>query len=674
MKKMKGSLFVAAVCSAVLSVACSDDEVAGGAVEDSGIVAEVDTVFVHDSIFVKDTVKVKDSVKTTDTVEVVKKDTVKIAETDTVTIIEKDSVDVFRGAVSGVAQKGPFVKNSIVKIYELDGTNALRQTKRSYEDVVLDDDGSYKIRNVSLVSPYVYLTVTGTFRREVIDSKFAKEITLRAISDLEDSRTIVNVNLLTHLEYDRVVFLMGKNPKMTLSDAKRQAEAEIFKAFSIDVNEISLAENLDIFGTGDADAALLALSVMLSAGLDAEELAVRLEGMSKDLADDGDIDDEALLDSIAVNAMNLDFGGKLLAAREYMLSWGFGGVPDFEKVIRNFWPVRLGYGVCGSESVPVGTGASPNEVVLSAGSYGGAAYEDSTTRYVCVDSAGVGSVWRIVLDSEKDTLGLGSGFNEADVHAGLVNKDSLYVFDNGGFRKANRREALLKRGCTEGSAWDTLSYGYTIFECREGGWRVAYYEQGRVNDVADSALTYKTVGIGRQMWMAENVNTDLSVMFSSSSTEDTKRSACGGVHSGKPDGDCSEYGFVYTWDAANVVCPEGWRLPSKADFETLVDFVGGADSAGLFLRLADGWSYPNAPGAPTLVPGVDEFGFAAISVGEQSADGSGGSVGQATSFWSSTENGSDEAHSLYLSYSDSGVQLYSAKKGDYKSVRCVMDE
>ncbi|MBR2020944.1 MAG: hypothetical protein IJ939_00775, partial [Clostridia bacterium] len=80
--------------------------------------------------------------------------------------------------------------------------------------------------------------------------------------------------------------------------------------------------------------------------------------------------------------------------------------------------------------------------------------------------------------------------------------------------------------------------------------------------------TYKTVKIGDQWWMAENLNyeTDSSFCYKDSAEF------------------CEKYGRLYTWDAVVDVCPDGWHLPSKAEWETLITAVGGRATAGKMLK------------------------------------------------------------------------------------------
>ncbi|WP_295053857.1 hypothetical protein [uncultured Fibrobacter sp.] len=272
-------------------------------------------------------------------------------------------------SISGLSQKGPFVTGSTVKLYELDG-KTFAQTGKSFSGKITSDDGKFSVSSVSLASQYASLEVTGYFRNEVTGEKSKGTITLNALTDLSDRKN-VNVNLLTHLEYERVLHLIESGVNFTA--AKKQAEAEILNAFGIN-GEFANSEDLDIFGKGDGNAALLAISVLMLGGtvyengirysykeLSEAELTERLTKFATDIAKDGSWDDEKTKAIIAYNVMGADFFGgprsqsvldfSLRESRISMENWKLGGVvPDFEKYVRNYWYTNYGIGNCDSQN------------------------------------------------------------------------------------------------------------------------------------------------------------------------------------------------------------------------------------------------------------------------------------------------------------------------------------
>ena len=164
---------------------------------------------------------------------------------------------------------------------------------------------------------------------------------------------------------------------------------------------------------------------------------------------------------------------------------------------------------------------------------------------------------------------------------------------------------------------------------------------GSFEDTRDGQV-YKTVTIGDQEWMAENLNYKTTENGSYCFNDSSKY--------------CNVYGRLYTWDVARNVCPTGWRLPSKSDYEKLLS----VEEAGLKLKAAKGW-YHNGNGD-------DTYGFAALPAGMY------GSllVGQTTYFWTSTENNGATAYSFNLYYQSNSASsgLYDDKFYGF-SVRCI---
>jgi len=168
-----------------------------------------------------------------------------------------------KAKISGVSQKGPFIEGSTATLYELN--DGFGQTGRSFRDVITDDKGSFEIRNIELVSPFAMLEASGYYRNEVTGLVSAAPITLFAIADIRE-KDQVNVNILTHLEYYRVLSLV-ENEGKSVKEAKKQAQKEIFAVFGIDSDGFKDSEDMSIFGNTESDAALLAISILLQGDL-----------------------------------------------------------------------------------------------------------------------------------------------------------------------------------------------------------------------------------------------------------------------------------------------------------------------------------------------------------------------------------------------------------------------
>ena len=185
-------------------------------------------------------------------------------------------------------------------------------------------------------------------------------------------------------------------------------------------------------------------------------------------------------------------------------------------------------------------------------------------------------------------------------------------------------------------------------------------EYGELIDNRDGQ-TYKTVTIGTQTWMAENLNYADSVMTPSLNG----RSWC---YDNNADS-CAKYGRLYTWAAAKTACPSGWHLPTSAEFETLFTAVGGSSTAGTKLKSTSAWNNSGN--------GTDAFGFSALPAGGRDGYEDYYYEGYYADFWSSTEDstedGSDCAYFMRLYYSYDYADLNNNYKFYGFSVRCVKD-
>jgi hypothetical protein len=212
-KKMRCGVISLMVAMATFATGCSDNEVAGGASGDAGIIA------------------------------------------------------ISNKQIAGVAQKGPFVTGSNIVLKETSAEGNLVATGREFFATTRSDQGDFVIDDINLESQYVRITATGYYKREQTGENSACQISLNALSDISN-RDQVNVNVLTHLEYDRTLKLIKKGKSFT--EAKKQARQELMKTFYYD-DLAEDSENLNINNSGDADKALKKISTFVDHILFGEE-------------------------------------------------------------------------------------------------------------------------------------------------------------------------------------------------------------------------------------------------------------------------------------------------------------------------------------------------------------------------------------------------------------------
>lgn len=245
--------------------------------------------------------------------------------------------------VAGVTQKGPFVTGSAVAVHEID-CKTMKISDEHFEGAVKSDKGDFAIKDINLQSQYAILEASGYYRDEISGKKSSGTVTLRALTDLSNRKT-VNINLLTHLEYERVMYLVTEKKK-SIAEAKEQAEKEILASFGID-GDFAESEDLNIFESGDGNAALLAVSVLMQSDVDVAGLTERMGEFSIALAEGGSWDDADTKTAIADWACDVDLKGTLANVRKNVESWKYADtVPAFEKFVTNFWWDNYGLGSC----------------------------------------------------------------------------------------------------------------------------------------------------------------------------------------------------------------------------------------------------------------------------------------------------------------------------------------
>ena len=241
---------------------------------------------------------------------------------------------------SGKVQKGPFVTGTTITVNELN--TSLGQTGKAFTTSITSDDGSFSLSNIEMESNLALLSGNGFYYNEVIGKLSTAQITLQAIADLNNEET-VNINVLTHITKARIEKLVGGG--MNFADAKRKAEGEFQDFLGVTDHFSQGFEQMSIASGGDFNAMLLAFSVILQRPThftDAiptlpAELTWLMTNLSTDFADNGAIDNEALVDTLLYNISNQDQVFIRRHIQSYYSGLGLDVViPDFESYIRMF--------------------------------------------------------------------------------------------------------------------------------------------------------------------------------------------------------------------------------------------------------------------------------------------------------------------------------------------------
>ena len=164
---------------------------------------------------------------------------------------------------------------------------------------------------------------------------------------------------------------------------------------------------------------------------------------------------------------------------------------------------------------------------------------------------------------------------------------------------------------------------------------------------------YKTVSIGTQTWMAENL---------------AYKSDNGCYVYENIESNLASFGYLYTWETANKVCPAGWHLSSQKDWKTLSTFLGGETIAADKLK-ESGTIHWQKPVSQT----TNESGFTAIPGGYRNENGDFYVLGYNGWWWCSDERDTEKAYHVLIYGHTKEVTISYIKKSNGFSVRCVKD-
>jgi uncharacterized protein (TIGR02145 family) len=166
---------------------------------------------------------------------------------------------------------------------------------------------------------------------------------------------------------------------------------------------------------------------------------------------------------------------------------------------------------------------------------------------------------------------------------------------------------------------------------------------------------YEAIEIGEQIWMAENLKV----------TKTPEGEDVDWLIYDDNENNLEPYGRLYTWSDANKVCPEGWHLPAKSEWQVLASELGGRSVAGGKMKDTnpDYWNAPNT-GA------TNESGLTIRAAGEKD-EIEYRLKGEYAVYWTSTSISAVDAAEVYLAFNSAELTHFNWHKILHYSVRCV---
>ena len=324
---------------------------------------------------------------------------------------------------------------------------------------------------------------------------------------------------------------------------------------------------------------------------------------------------------------------------------------------------------CGNQNAVV------NIIGVCSGSNENVVKEYENAYYVCHSN-----MWVDASVLEYDTYGK-ICFENGAIVGGVVDTINKYVCDADTFRVADEKEVALSKGCVSYTENDVVRKQISdeqdsVYVCKNGVWSGSlgkHVVYGTLLDKRDQK-TYKTVVIGEQIWMAENLNYADSISYPGMQ----KRNWC-------YYNNCEKYGRHYNWAAAidsagtfstngnysgyerlyaltypvRGICPEGWHLPDSTEWKTLYSAMGFSPYA---MQAVGYEKWPDA---------LDTYGFSALPASvRDNSTGFDYYFRDMAIFWSSTQKDFYSAYVLYLDKNSANAAGIGDKRNGY-SVRCL---
>jgi len=246
--------------------------------------------------------------------------------------IEILDVSMNRVDLSGFVQKGPFINGSTITISELN--EQLEPTGKVFITQIADNAGTFELGGVEIESCFVQLKADGFYFNERSSELSGAQLSLSGIIDITNPEP-ANINILTHLEKERLTYLVRTGT--SFPEAKAQAQEEILEILSFPTDGTNPFESLDISESGEDNAKLLAASIIFQGMHSTGAFSELINEISTDIKADGRLNNADLGTELVNHSMLADPAEIRNNIENRYRDIGVDAtIPDFEKYLKLF--------------------------------------------------------------------------------------------------------------------------------------------------------------------------------------------------------------------------------------------------------------------------------------------------------------------------------------------------
>ena len=556
--------------------------------------------------------------------------------------------------ISGIVNRGLVKTPSVITLYELDEN--LESTGDTSRGIVLDSIGSYSVPNIVLSSPYVYLKLENATANYVCEEGVASQVAIEALLDVREGLK-ANVNVLTTLQAWRTKFFVQKG--MSLAKARKQAYDELRSELMMDslqlrFEQLSMADSAkDNYYLLGAEAMSFYMTVAgrfkeenflkdtlnlddfwyVAYGKTNNRICYKLEEYTKDWRYNVKLSQtkeyleqvyEARYDFGNCSAENyaeikvpLYKQAQSTTERYYCDSTRWIQLDQYncinlDKLVLDTLHGEIGDMVEGAycknryyKYVDFDGWKRATELdvgLKQACTSRAVGYKSSGRKcYVCDAND-----WK---EAELPKYDCDELLHECEVEDGTIfkgyfNQDSSYVCDGSKARRINDREKLFNSACVSTSEKKSFEVGLSTFNCEKGKWSLTSGDSA-ANALLDErdGQVYRTVGLGTQRWMAEELN-----YYDTVSSE----YLVGNIYRASQESGRYTITLYSAVAKASGVCPAGYHVPTQDEWQTLFQF---ADKYRLSRNVVASLSSLDHNNIPYYSDITDEFGFSLNAYG-----------------------------------------------------------